>query len=264
MLIPVNVDVPMTRLPIANWALIGLICCITFLGWADTDFRDTLAGIEYRLQSAAPTLEDWEQLSDEEIRALLEEAIERGAVLFGPQPVFEPPWWKLPILAVTSSLLHADPFHLIGNMLFLWVFGNAVNYKFGHLVYLGLVLLAAMVSGVAFYWAVPGQPVVGASGAIMAVVGAYLVFFPRNDVTIAYFLWFYVWGSFRASSWIMILFWVAFDLLYLLLGVRTGVAYVSHVAGFLAGFAIAFLFAWWRIFQPTRYEQTLLEVFGSR
>jgi membrane associated rhomboid family serine protease len=56
----------------------------------------------------------------------------------------------------------------------------------------------------------PGEAVIGASGAIMGIVGAYVVFFPRNDVTMGYFF-IYHWGTFSQSSWIVILFWFGFD-----------------------------------------------------
>jgi membrane associated rhomboid family serine protease len=263
MLIPINVDVPMTRLPITNWVLIGLICCTFFLGAASPGVVEALSGIEYPTGPDPVLVGDLEQLSEEELRVAVEEVVAR-AIAFDPEPVFDPPWWKLPILAVTSTLLHGDLLHLVGNMLFLWVFGNAVNYKFGHLGYLALFVLAALVSGIAFYCTMPGAALVGASGAIMGIVGAYLVFFPRNDVTMAYFVWIGVWGTFSLSSWIMVMFWFGFDLLYWTVGAQTGVAYVSHVTGFLVGLAIAWLLAWCQILIPTRYEQTLLDVLGIR
>lgn len=261
MLIPINVDVPMTRLPITNWVLIGVICCTSFLGAANTDVLGVLAGIDYDTDSDALSLEDLQQLSEEELQVFLEQAAADGQLDFGPRPVFDPPWWKLPILAITSTLLHAGLLHLVGNMLFLWTFGNAVNYKFGHLSFVGLFCLAALAGGLTFYCTVPGVALVGASGAIMGIVGAYLVFFPRNDVTMVF--WYIVgYETFSLSSWIMILLWFGFDLFYLLAGAQTGVAYVAHVAGFCTGFAIACLLAWRQVLVPTRYEQTLLEVLG--
>ena len=143
-------------------------------------------------------------------------------------------------------------------MLFLWVFGNAVNYKFGHLGFIGLFFLGALIAGIASYCTVPDKAVIGASGAIMGVVGAYVVFFPRNDVTMGYFL-IWTYGTFSLSSWIVVLFWFGFDLFFLLTRAQTGVAYASHVGGFLTGFGIALVLAWRQVVVPTRYEQTLLE-----
>ena len=94
----------------------------------------------------------------------------------------------LPVLALTSSLLHAGWLHLLGNMWFLWVFGNAMNYKLGQLGYLGLYVLVALAGGMAHY-AFVGSPVVGASGVVNGVMGAFLVFFPRNDVKVLWIIW---------------------------------------------------------------------------
>ncbi len=260
MLFPINVDVPMTRLPIANWILIGLISLTTFLAWAQTDLLLAMAGVHYREDPNALSLDELRQMDEEELQAVLEEAT-ADSFQFEAELVFDPPWWKLPILAVSSTLVHADPIHLIGNMLFLWVFGNAVNYKFGHAGFIGLFLLGGLIAGIGFYCAVPDMPVIGASGAIMGIVGAYVVFFPRNDVTMGYFfIW--AWGTFYLSSWIVIVFWFGFDLFFMGIGAETGVAYASHVAGFLTGFGIALVLAWRQILVPTRYEQTLLECLG--
>jgi membrane associated rhomboid family serine protease len=229
---PINVDVPMTRLPVTNWVLISLICCISILGWANTDFFCALAGIE--------------------------------GFQFGSQPVFNPPLWRLPIHAIGSSFLHGGLIHLIGNMLFLWVFGNAINYKFGHLPFIVLYMAVAILSGLAFYCTVPGSAAVGASGAIMGIVGAYLMFFPRNDVIMAYLVFFIGAGTVRFSSWIMILIWFGFDLLHLVFGEQTEVAYAARVAGFLIGFGVAGFLAWRRILEPTPYEQALIQVFRQQ
>ena len=269
MLFPINVDVPMTRLPIANWILIGLISLTTFLAWAQTDLLLAMVGVELREAPNAPSLDDLlemddtdlREMDDEDLLELVQEAIAAESSQGMPQPVFDPPWWKLPILAISSALAHAHPMHLIGNMLFLWVFGNAVNYKFGHFGFIGLFLLAALIAGIGFYCLVPDKAVIGASGAIMGIVGAYVVFFPRNDVTMGYFL-IWTWGTFYLSSWIVILFWFGLDLFFLLASAQTGVAYASHVTGFLTGFVIALLLAWRGVILPTRYEQTLLEVFA--
>lgn len=203
---PLNVDVAMTRWPIANWVLIGVICCASVLGWLCEPFFLALAGLSRNPVPVPPPLEGPVDLREAAERSILRALLEGS---LGP-PVFRPPQWTLPVLAVTSTLLHADVIHLAGNMLFLWVFGNAVNYKFGHVRFLGLYFGAALLSGrVCDWWSMPGTAVVGASGAIMGIVGAYLVFFPRNDVVVFYC--FVLFGlicphvdTFRMSSWIMI------------------------------------------------------------
>src|SRR3954468_3448237 len=89
---------------------------------------------------------------------------------------------------ITYSLLHENLMHLASNMLFLYIFGNNVNDKMGHLGYLGFYLAGAVVAGIAYVLWQPGTtPVIGASGAIAAVTGAYLILFPRSNITVLYF-----------------------------------------------------------------------------
>lgn len=264
MFLPVNVDVPMTRLPIVNWAIIALIACATIVGWNDQSIYDALAGFDYREMPGI----DIDHLTKEQGNALLQRVVTEGYVSLETheERVFAPPGWKMPILAITSVLVHANILHLAGNLAFLWAFGNAINYKFGHLGYLALFLAAAVASGLTFYLTVPNVPVVGASGAIMGVVGAFLVFFPRNDVILAPTALVVLRGwseSIRISSWMMILLWIGLDFFRMVRGTQETVAHVSHVAGFAVGFAIALFLAWRGTFPPTRYEQTLLQVFGS-
>src|SRR5215207_5581793 len=97
----------------------------------------------------------------------------------------------------TYSLLHADVMHLFSNMLFLYIFGNNVNDKMGHVGYLGFYLSAAVVAGMGHMLS-SGSPVLGASGAVSAVTGAYLVLFPRSSITIVYF--FILIGSIEIPS----------------------------------------------------------------
>jgi len=165
----------------------------------------------------------------------------------------------LPALAITSTFLHAGFVHLAGNMLFLWVFGNAINYKFGQLGYLAFYLFAALCSGLAQYVAIP-SPAIGASGAIMGVVGAFLVFFPRNDVEmVLWVVWFKETIGHLSSFWVILL-WVAWDVCIAAFQLPTSVAVTSHLAGFACGFIVAFLLAATGAIRPTRYEQTLLQI----
>ena len=242
MLIPLRVDVPTSRRPWVNYGLMGLIVIISFAGFQDRFLFDRLAGIE----RVSP--------------------LDRLPVPLEPEirPEVSTKHYSLPVLAMTSSLLHGGWLHLIGNMLFLWVFGNAANYKFGHLGFPLLYLAAAMTGGLAHY-AFDGCPVVGASGAINGLMGAFLVFFPRNEVKMFIFLLFFRIGrvAWISSVWV-ILYWLGWDVLYLVLGAKTGVAPWAHVGGFVAGFGIAVVCAATGLIKPTEDEQTLLQVLASR
>jgi membrane associated rhomboid family serine protease len=142
---------------------------------------------------------------------------------------------------LTYAFLHANSLHLLGNMLFLYIFGNNVNDKLGHMGYLAFYLAGAVFAGVGYTVAeMQGgtmYPVVGASGAVSAVTGAYLVLFPRSHITVIYMIFFI--GSIEIPSmWFIGLFFVQ-DLILNAAG-QTGVAHVAHLAGTAFGFAICF------------------------
>jgi len=234
MLIPLKLYVPTDRRPWVNCALIAVILVTSLICFNDVGLFIRLAGVDLDLDTA-----------------------DHGPLV---SPMVSTEHLPLPVLALTSSLLHVGVLHLLGNMWFLWVFGNAVNYKLGQLGYLGFYLAAAMAGGMAHY-ALAGTPGVGASGAVNGVMGAFLVFFPRNDVTVLWVIWIRPGISTLSSGWI-ILFWVAWDVLSLALGSQGGVALWAHVGGFAAGFAIAAILAVAGWIRPTPDEETLLEVLG--
>lgn len=138
----------------------------------------------------------------------------------------------------TYSLLHANGAHLAGNMLFLYIFGNNVCDKMGQLAYLGFYLAGGIFAGVVYVLGGDSIAVIGASGAVSAVTGAYIVLFPRANVTIVYFF-FYV-GVFELPSLWFIAFFFAKDLLMNYSGAPGGVAHMAHIGGSLFGFVICF------------------------
>ena len=133
------------------------------------------------------------------------------------------------------SLLHADLMHLVSNMLFLYIFGNNVNDKMGHVGYLAFYLAGGVFSGIAFVLT-SGGFVIGASGAVSAVTGAYIILFPRAHVTLLYF-WFYVGVIEIPSAWFIGFFFVK-DLFLNFSHSPTGVAHTAHLAGTVFGCAV--------------------------
>jgi membrane associated rhomboid family serine protease len=242
MFIPLRAHVPTDRRPWANCGIILATVVLSLAGALETDFILAMSGFE-----PVPTQKP-------EVPAELR-------LLVKPDPVEFRRTLPMPVAAVTSAFVHAGWLHLLGNMLFLWVFGNAVNYKVGHLKYLALYVLSALASGAA-HDMLRGGPVIGASGAVYGVVGAFLVFFPRNDVTAIWFYAIFWLKTFYISSVWVILYWVAWDVLYLWLGTKGPVAYWSHVGGFLAGFALGLLLAATGWVKPRKDEETLLQVLG--
>ncbi len=213
MLIPYTVDVPMVRLPIANFALIAVTIVLSVLAFgAETEMVNSLI------------LDGW-----------------RPGGLLG------------------HMFIHLDPLHLLGNMIFLWVFGNAVCAKIGNgyylLAYLALGLLAAAAHNL-----LDGRPAVGASGAINGVVGLFLILYPLNEISCFYFV-FIRGGVFSVSSVWMILFWLAWDLW----GAAAGggnVAYMAHLGGFAGGAGIGVLLLKSGMIEMDRSERSLLQVLG--
>jgi membrane associated rhomboid family serine protease len=149
---------------------------------------------------------------------------------------------KIVYLALLASMfLHGSPAHLFGNLLFLWVFGNDIEHRWGRPRYLLLYLLGGVVASLAHVLSDPNStvPMIGASGAIAAVMGAYLVCYPATRVKTIIFFGFMFLRKVKAV-WLL-LAWLAMQLL--LIGSSSGIAWAAHVGGFTFGVVMGFL---WR------------------
>ncbi len=153
--------------------------------------------------------------------------------------------------------LHGGIFHLLGNMLFLWIFGNAVCAKIGNIRYIPAYIGLGLVAGIS-HLVFTGGSSLGASGAINGIVGMFLVLFPQNEITCYFFFFPYI-RQFNVSSAWMILFWLAFDILGVILG-GGGVAYFAHLGGFAGGVILAVLMLKFRMVTMERYEKSLFQV----
>lgn len=144
-------------------------------------------------------------------------------------------FWPLSLL--TGMFLHGSLFHLLGNMLYLWIFGNNVEDFLGPVrftfFYLSCGIAASLVQ-VAFS---PNSqvPMIGASGAIAGLLGAYLVLFPSARVKTLVFLFFYI-TVISVPAWIILGIWFALQLANV--GMGGGVAWFAHIGGFLTGMAL--------------------------
>lgn len=150
------------------------------------------------------------------------------------------------VTLLTAMFMHGGWMHLGGNMLYLWIFGDNVEDRFGHVLYIVFYLLAGLAATFAQYLVNPSSmvPNLGASGAIAGVLGAYILMFPRARVDVL------LGRQVVAMPAIIVLgFWIG---LQLLSGVGSitasaqtadagGVAYMAHVGGFFAGLALAFV-----------------------
>jgi membrane associated rhomboid family serine protease len=146
------------------------------------------------------------------------------------------------ISLLTSMFLHGGWSHLFGNMLFLWIFGNNIEDRLGHLGYVIFYMVCGLAASLAQVFMQPGSelPGIGASGAIAGVLGAYLALFASNrvQVLLGYFLT-------TVPAWMTLGIWIVTQ--FVSLGQITdemqsqgGVAYMAHIGGFVAGFVIAF------------------------
>jgi len=154
------------------------------------------------------------------------EILRRGVEHFMLMPL-RPALWQF----VSYAFLHGGIGHIIGNMFFLYLFGNNVNDKLGHIGYLCFYLAGAVFSGVG-HTLMSGMPVLGASGAVAAVTGAYLVLFPQTLITVVY--WFIFIGTMEVPA----LYFIAFKLIFwdnILERSMPNVAYGAHLSGYSFG-----------------------------
>ncbi|MBM4028365.1 MAG: rhomboid family intramembrane serine protease [Planctomycetes bacterium] len=257
--LPWRVDVPQDRRPVMNWLILAGIVAVFALQVADvieylvqqeTAARDTRPGnpgtaTPTKPPSAPPTRPPAEP------PGITDKLMLRG--------------WSLRGL-LGYMWLHAGLLHLLGNLLFLWIFGNAVCAKIGNLRYLGLYVLFGVAAGIAHLLLSPAA-VLGASGAINGIVGMYLVLYYQNDITCLFLIWFIVplyVRTFAVSSLWLILLRLLWDIVGAFGARGSGVAYFAHLGGFGAGFAIALLMCRNGWITMERYERSLLQMWQER
>ena len=142
---------------------------------------------------------------------------------------------------VTSMFLHDGWMHLVGNVLFLWIFGDNLEDEMGHLPFLLFYLLSGIGAGLIHVVSAPGSgvPTIGASGAIAGVMGGYLLLFPKARVDILLILIIY-FRIFTVPAYVMLVVWLGLQFLGSLSSNpdQGGVAYWAHTGGFLVGLVL--------------------------
>jgi len=182
-------------------------------------------------------IELWIQTTDGD-RGLERFIDEYGAVASRITGSSDPGAW---LGLITSQFLHGGWLHLGGNMLYLWIFGNNVEDRFGRLGFLLFYLAGGVVAALSQVFTDPssGAPLIGASGAIAAVLGAYLVLYPGARVLSLVFLGFF-YQLIQVPAIIVLVLWFVLQLLsgFASLGAATSgdqVAFFAHIGGFVAG-----------------------------
>ncbi len=195
MLLPLRTNIRPWRTPYVNYALI-IVNVIIF-------------AMEFQSSSATGQVE---------LRPWVDVFMLRSAM---------PDLWQF----ITYAFLHGGTMHIVGNMFFLYLFGNNVNDKLGHIGYLCFYLAGAVFSGIG-HSLMHASPVLGASGAVAAVTGAYLVLYPQTLITVVY--WFIFIGTMEISA----LYFIAFKMIFLdnvITRYTPNVAYDAHLSGYAFG-----------------------------
>jgi membrane associated rhomboid family serine protease len=213
-MIPLADDNPTRSTPIITYALIA-ICVIVFL-WQLSLGPNVKVAI-YAL-------------------GVIPASLLQGALL--PQ---ELRWVSPEMTVITSMFLHGGFMHLIGNMLYLWVFGDNIEDILGKPVFIIFYVICGIVAALSQALPDPSStiPMIGASGAISGVLGAYMVFFPKESIRVAIPFGFFL-QILKLPAYVVLLFWFVLQLINgALSGSEGGVAFGAHIGGFIAGVILA-------------------------
>ncbi len=241
-MIPIRDDNPTLRRPIVTLVLIVACVAVFFVvqpsGSRSLDMpteQETIEDIRFTYERAAIPCElsEGRPLTASEIGATVLRGDTNACENRAGAAVLGYPDKNVWGAVVVSMFLHAGWVHLVGNMLFLWIFGNNVEDQMGRFSYLLFYVIAGVVSTAAHVLVQVDStvPLVGASGAIAGVMGAYLVWFPWARVRTVIFLAFIpVWPRIPALALLVVWFLSQF-----FIGNEAGIAWVAHVAGFVFG-----------------------------
>ncbi|HPP73707.1 MAG TPA: rhomboid family intramembrane serine protease [Armatimonadota bacterium] len=228
-MIPIRDENPTRTTPYVVYVLIALNVLFFIIDSIGAqDFRGNLWGY-----SMIPA----EIVTGEDLPAVI-----RGEIVPHSSP--NPVWLTI----ITSMFLHGGWLHLGGNMLYLWIFGNNIEDALGHVKFLFFYLMGGVVAACAhILFNINSQvPTVGASGAIAAVLGAYLVLFPKHRVIVLVFLLFFI-TTIAVPAVVVLGIWFALQVFSAIEGTGMtpgsgGVAYWAHIGGFVAGVVGILLF----------------------
>ena len=189
------------------------------------------------------------------------------AVLFGTDSISsQHALIPAPLSLISSMFLHGGWMHLIGNMLYLWIFGNNIEDAMGHRRFIGFYLTCGVIAALSHAIASPGSsiPMVGASGAISGVLGAYLLLYPRASVLVLLPIFVFI-KVVRVPAAAVLGFWFLIQLVSGSASLSSdggGVAWFAHIGGFVAGMLLIGFFKrpHVRFFNPRRRQSKQYEI----
>jgi len=225
---PLRDENPITITPFVTYLII-IACMYVFFGPQDA-VADEGRAMDFNLEYAAIPCElrTGDPLSAAEIEATFEQG-DVDACADDETSASAFPSKNVHLGVLTSIFLHGGLFHLLGNMWFLWIFGNNIEDRLGHLRYLAVYLVGGVFATLAYFIVQPSStlPLIGASGAVAAIMGAYLVWFPNAPIRTFIFLFLRdVSAKWFLGIWFVTQFFT---------GSNSGIAWMAHVGGFLFG-----------------------------
>lgn len=234
---PISDDNPTLRTPVMTYLTLGLIAFVWIF----------FQGAGLNAETMAASVCNWGMMPGELTgKARLGFAVPLGA---GLECLVDNEAMNI-LTPLTSMFLHGGWGHIIGNCLFLWVFGNNVEDSMGRVRFVLFYVLCGLVAAGAHVLVDPGSPVptVGASGAISGVLGAYLVLYPRVRVNLLIPIFFFL-HIISVPAWVVLIYWFVLQVITGLPQLMTlnpevsgGVAVWAHIGGFVAGAALIKLF----------------------
>ena len=237
MLFPFRDDNPHTTTPFVNYGLI-VACGLVFL-WEIAGGERGHEAITY-------------------VFGLIPARLLGGAAPVAGLPEIAP-WMTI----FTSMFLHGGWMHLLGNMLYLWIFGDNIEHSLGHARYLVFYLVCGIAAAFAQSLSAPlsGVPMVSASGAISGVLGAYLVIHPKANIRVFVFMIFIT--TINLPAFLVLGGWFVMQLISSaqVNAGEAGVAFLAHIGGFVAGAALVFFFRRREVpvFQPAHSKAFAVE-----
>jgi len=247
--LPIRDENPVRRVPVVTYLLIALNVAV-FLA-EPIAFRSFGGDVRQVAQVCRQEayFDRWAAIPRELVHNKPLDAVVVGSAGTDGCVVSTPPYRKSPLLsAFTAMFLHGGWFHLLGNMLFLWIFGNNVEDRMGRLRYALFYLICGVIAGLTQLATDPssGIPNIGASGAIAGVLGAYLVLYPRARVLTAITLLVF-FAIVEVPAVLLLGAWFLLQVLEGSAGLvdaasTGGVANFAHIGGFVAGLVLVWLF----------------------